>query len=111
MVRGMQIFYQIVYWRDIPAQIKIRAGSERRSYSLSSRFQEAIDEAAMFSHSTSTDTYLEDWRTSDWQPADGEPEQLAVDLLTSIESEYPPERLRAIRLNKGYLTDKNPENL
>jgi hypothetical protein len=100
-----QTFYQVVYWRDIPAQIKLRAGRDRRSYSLPPRFQEAIDEAAMLSRATSTDAYLEDWRTSDWKPIDGEPDQLATDLLAAIEADYSPERLKTIVVNKGY----NPE--
>lgn len=97
-----QTFYQVVYWRDIPAQIKLRAGRDRRSYSLPARFQEAIDEAAMLSRATSTDAYLEDWRTSEWQPIDGELEQLATDLLTALDAEYPPERLKLLIANKGF---------
>ena len=106
----MQIFYQIVYWRDIPAQIKLRAGRERRSYPLSPRFQEAIDDSAMLSRSTSTDAYLEDWRTSEWQSTEGEPEQFAADLLASIEREYPPDRLKSIILNKGYVSNKETKH-
>lgn len=97
-----QTFYQVVYWRDIPAQIKLRAGRERRSYSLPLRFQEAIDEAAMLSRSTSTDSYLEEWHTSEWQPIQGDPDQLATDLLAALDVEYNPERLKAIVTNKGY---------
>lgn len=97
-----QILYQIVYWRDIPAQIRLRAGRERRSYSLPPRFQEAIDEAAMLSRATSTESYLEEWRTSEWQSMDGELEQLAIDLITALEAEFTPERLKTFVANKGY---------
>lgn len=97
-----QTFYQVVYWRDIPAQIKLRTGRDRRSYSLPPRFQEAIDEAAMLSRSTSTDSYLEEWHTSEWQPIVGDLEQLAAELLAALEEDYTPERLKAIVANKGY---------
>ena len=60
----MSVTYQIVYWRDIPAQIKLRSENGRLARSLSPRFQEAIDAAAMRANATGTDAYLEEWRTS-----------------------------------------------
>jgi hypothetical protein len=63
----MSTQYQIVYWRDIPAQVKVRQGSRRVSRQLSLRFQEAIDEAAMRGQATDTDDYLAEWRSSEWQ--------------------------------------------
>jgi hypothetical protein len=37
----------IVYWRDIPAQVIGKVGRRTFKKQLSSRFQEAIDRAAM----------------------------------------------------------------
>ena len=51
-----------VYWRDIPAQVIARKGRESIKVPLSSRFQEAIDRAAMRAGRGSSDQYLEDWR-------------------------------------------------
>jgi hypothetical protein len=98
----MNISYQIVYWREIPAQIKVRSGRQRISRPLSSRFQEAIDAAAMHSQATSADAYLDDWRSSDWQEGEGDPDSLADSLVARMEAEYPAERLEALRMNKGY---------
>lgn len=100
----MSISYQILYWRDIPAQIKVRSGSQRINRPLSPRFQEAIDEAAMRADATSTDAYLEEWRSSDWQEMEDEAEQLADALAAQIEAEYTPERLKRLKANKGYET-------
>jgi hypothetical protein len=96
--------YQIVYWRDIPAQVKVRAGNQRMARSLSPRFQEAIDEAAMLARATSTDAYLEDWRSTEWQSGQGAPEQLADSLVADLESAYPQDRLEGLKNNKGYET-------
>lgn len=52
----------IVYWRDIPAQIIGRAGRQTFKKQLSSRFQEAIDRAAMRAGRGSSDAYLSEWR-------------------------------------------------
>jgi hypothetical protein len=104
----MSIEYQIVFWRDIPAQIKVRDGRERIGRELSERFHKAIDWAAMAAGATSTDGYLEEWRTSNWQAinaelaADGLVET-AAQLLQEIEDDYPPERLQSIMTNKGFL--------
>ncbi len=38
---------QIIYWRDIPAQVRVRKAAERFSLPLSLRFQKAIDSAAV----------------------------------------------------------------
>lgn len=104
----MSIEYQIVYWRDIPAQVKVRSGRERIGRELSERFQKAIDWAAMAAGVTSTDGYLEEWRTSDWMalqaelPA-AELREAASQLVQEIEAGYPPERLQSIMANKGLL--------
>ena len=37
----------VILWRDIPAQINGKAGSERHQVILPHRFQKAIDRAAM----------------------------------------------------------------
>jgi hypothetical protein len=98
----MSINYVVVYWRDIPAQIRLRSGKERFSHPLSGRFQEAIDAAAMRTNLTSTDDYLEEWRSSDPVDGEGEPQPLAEKLVAELETAYPPERLQRLIANKGY---------
>ena len=41
------IQYQVLYWRDIPVQIKLFAGRRPSSHTLPGRFQLAIDRIAM----------------------------------------------------------------
>ena len=52
----------ILYWRDIPSQVIVKAGRSRKSAFFLLVFQEAIDMAAMRSGSAATDDYLEEWR-------------------------------------------------
>lgn len=98
----MKSKYQILFWRDIPAQIKLRGDRQRLNKSLPERFQEAIDEAAMRVRATSTDEYLEEWRASEWYESDQEVELLAESVLEMIEADYPNKRLKSIIANKGY---------
>lgn len=98
----MAITYQIVYWRDIPAQIKIKEGRQRKGRPLSDRFGQAIDQAAMLAGLTGSDAYLAEWRTPGWQESDEEAEALAERLAAELEIAYPSERLRALVKNGGF---------
>jgi hypothetical protein len=98
----MSITYQIVYWRDIPAQIKLRSEKGRLARSLSPRFQEAIDAAAMRANTTGTDDYLEEWRTGPTQQSEGDPESMADVLVAELEAAYSQQRLDKLVVNKGY---------
>jgi len=98
----MSVNYTIVYWRDIPAQIRLRSGKERFSRPLAGRFQEAIDMAAMRDNATSTDDYLEEWRSAEPLEADGDPQQVADALAAELETAYPQERLLKLAANKGF---------
>ena len=97
----MTIKYQIVYWRDIPAQVKIREGRKRHGRPLSDRFEKAIDQAAMYAGLINSDDYLNEWRTTAWQEREGDPEATAEELATQLEEAYPQQRLRAMARNGG----------
>ncbi len=92
---------QIIFWRDIPAQVKARSGRTRLAKPLSDRFQQAIDEAAMRSGMSGTDEYLQEWRTADALDQDGEPEAIIDRLVAQLETEYTPERLKKLASGGG----------
>ena len=97
----MTIKYRILYWRDIPAQIKAKAGGQRLGRPLSSRFLVAIDEAAMRAGLTKSDDYLAHWRKSEWLERDGELVETAEALVAELEAAYPPERLSSMIRQHG----------
>ena len=88
--------YQIVFWRDIPAQVKAKVGRQRLSKPLSNRFIVAIDEAAMRAGKTESDDYLAEWRNGEWQTREGDPETTLDRMVAELENDYPPERLRTL---------------
>ena len=59
----------VLYWRDIPSQVIVKAGRKSAKRELSERFVRAIDAAAMHAGAASADAYLEDWRRSAPSPA------------------------------------------
>ncbi len=93
--------FQIVYWRDIPAQIKVGTGRQRVARQMSLRFQEAIDRAAMRSGLFNTDDYLAEWRTGAAEERAGDPEAVADAVLAEIEAAYDAQRLEALAVSGG----------
>ncbi len=60
-----------IYWRDIPSQVAAKRGRRTASkIALSSRFQKAIDRAAMRAGKGSSDAYLADWRREEGECGD-----------------------------------------
>ena len=51
----------VISWRDIPVQVVASVGRKKARAQLSSRFQEAIDAAAMKAGLEGTDEYLAQW--------------------------------------------------
>ena len=58
----------IVYWRDIPAQVIVKAGRKPAKRELPERFAQAIDAAAMRDGASDTDAYLAEWRRGAPEP-------------------------------------------
>ena len=92
---------QIVYWRDIPAQVKAKEGRARASKQLSDRFQIAIDRAAMRAGLFNTDDYLNHWRNAEAPAREGEPQAVAEAVAAELEAAYPEARLEALGANGG----------
>jgi hypothetical protein len=92
---------QVVFWRDIPAQVKARQGGSRAGRPLAERFQQAIDEAAMHAGLSGTDAYLAEWRTTDGEERPGDPESAALKMAEELEAAYPQNRLAALAARGG----------
>ncbi|MEM9776871.1 MAG: virulence factor [Chloroflexota bacterium] len=93
---------QIIYWRDIPSQVKGKVGRKRVSRALSDRFMQVIDAASMKSGDTDTDVYLAQWKPGDWIEIEGDTNEFLDALVAKIESEYPAKRLGQLVKNGGY---------
>jgi hypothetical protein len=81
--------YQVTYWRELPSLVVARRGDDVRKSLLASRFQVAIDEAAMRLGDTGSDDYLAGWRRSDWTAADGDPVEVADQVASQLEEAWP----------------------
>ena len=95
---------QVVFWRDIPAQVLVGRGRKAVKRVLEERFEQAIDRAAMKAGMAGTDDYLSEWRKSDPITVEGEGEEAAERYASQLEAEYDQARIKAIIENGGFET-------
>jgi hypothetical protein len=94
----------IVYWRDIPAQVIVKAGRRSAKRELPERFAQAIDACAMRSGAHETDAYLAEWRRGAPQPCGDDLEAEADTAALRLENEYGRDRLRQLVDHGGWQT-------
>lgn len=89
--------YQIMYWQNIPAQVKAvdDAGTSAKAM-LPARFSEAIDAAAMAAGSTDSDAYLDGWAWSDETERPGSAQDVVDALVQELDAEFTQEKLKEI---------------
>jgi hypothetical protein len=73
-----------------------RSGDETVKVSLASRFQEAIDEAAMRLDAADADAYLNGWVRGDWTSVDGDPAEVAERISADLENSLDESALQAM---------------
>ena len=86
----------IVYWRDIPAQVIVKAGRQNAKRQLTERFEKAIDRAAMKAKLRDSDSYLAEWRRAAPVDCGDDLEAEARAAADRLEREFDDERLAAL---------------
>ncbi len=94
--------YQILYWHDIPTQVRVREGKERVSKPLAPSFMEAVDRVAMAARLTGDDAYQDGFHWSEPQERPGSAEEVVAAVAAELEAQFAAadwqdliERLRA----------------
>jgi hypothetical protein len=87
---------QVMYWKDIPSQVKANDAEGGVKAMLSDRFQQAIDAAAMASGATGTDAYLEGWSWGKRFERPGTAQETLDAVVSELEAEYTPNRLKEL---------------
>ena len=78
-------FYQILYWQNIPSQIKVWDDFDEIKLELDSKFMVKIDLAAKEQNLIDTDGYLEQWRWSEELEREGSAEEVAEIVKKELE--------------------------
>jgi hypothetical protein len=92
----------VVRWRDIPAQVIVKAGRATARRQLSERFEKAIDMCAMRVGAKDEDAYLAEWRRGDPVEVDGDLEAEAEKAAQELEATYTDQRLRSLIDSAGF---------
>jgi hypothetical protein len=79
--------YKILYWQEIPSQIKAEDELDDVTLPLDPRFMERIDRLAAQRGLQSTDEYLAQWRWSDEQEREGTAEEVARAIKLELEAD------------------------
>jgi len=80
--------YQILYWHEIPVQVRAGRRQDRVSQSLPSRFQDAVDRVAMATKMTGTDAYLAGFQWGAKQERPGTPAEVVPLIIQELEAAY-----------------------
>lgn len=91
----------ILYWRDIPSQVVVKAGRASAKRELPERFIKAIDSAAMRSGASGTDEYLAAWRRGEPVPCGDDLEAEADKAAARLDAEYDNARLAKLAAQGG----------
>lgn len=87
--------FQILYWREIPAQVRVFDGRRPLAKELPPRFQVIIDRVAMDEGLAGTDDYLTQWQWTERQQREGEPAALLEVLVDELVDQYDQEHRRS----------------
>ncbi|HXG56494.1 MAG TPA: virulence factor [Vicinamibacterales bacterium] len=78
--------YKILYWQEIPSQIKAEDDLDDVTVPLDTRFMERIDQLAAQRGLQGADDYLAQWRWSDEQEREGTAEEVARAVQLELEA-------------------------
>ena len=87
----------ILYWKEIPVQIKAENDAASVSLPLDHRFQEAADAIAMMDGSYGGDAYLDAWQWGETHTSDLDPDAAANQLAERVNKGMPNDFVARIR--------------
>jgi hypothetical protein len=80
--------YQILYWQDIPSQIKVWDDFDEEKIELPQKFMLKIDQVAKEQGLISEDDYLLQWRWGEEQEQPGTINEVAEKVINELEQKF-----------------------
>ena len=78
--------YKILYWQEIPSQIKAEDDMDDVTVQLPDSFQEQIDRMAARRGLQESDAYLAQWKWSEEEDREGSAEEVAEAVRAELEA-------------------------
>jgi hypothetical protein len=79
--------YRILYWQEVPSQIKAEDARDEITVELPPRFMERIDRLAAQRGLQGTDDYLAQWNWSEEQQREGSAQEVADAVRAELDAE------------------------
>ena len=80
--------YKILYWQEVPTQIKAEDALDDVTVQLGGRWMERIDQLAGERGLQGADDYLAQWRWSEEEERPGSAQEVADALKAELEAEW-----------------------
>jgi hypothetical protein len=81
--------FQVLYWQDIPSQVKAWDDFDEVKLEMPPRFTARIDDAAQAQGLTQEDAYLAQWKWTPEEERPGTPEEVAAAVRGELETKHP----------------------
>ena len=78
--------YKILYWQEVPSQVKVEDDQDEVNIQLPQRFMDRVDRLAMQRGLQGTDDFLEQWHWSDEEERDGPAQEVASAIVAELEA-------------------------
>jgi hypothetical protein len=79
--------YKILYWQEIPSQIKAEDDADDVTVELPAKFMERIDRLAAQRGLQDSDDYLAQWRWSEEEEREGSAREVAESVRAELEAQ------------------------
>jgi len=79
-------YYKILYWQEIPTQIKAEDDTEDVTLMLDDRFMQQVDIFAAKRKLQASDDYLAQWKWTEEEERDGSAQEVADALKAELEA-------------------------
>ena len=80
--------YSVLYWKNIPSQIKVEDGDEELNEMLDDKFQDLIDQVATDQGLFGSDEYIDQWDWSEEEDRAGTAKEVFQALLKEFEEKH-----------------------
>jgi hypothetical protein len=81
--------YKILYWQEIPSQIKADDGIDEITVQMPPRFMERIDLLALQRGLHDSDDYLAQWNWGTEEEREGDAAEVAESVKAELEARWP----------------------
>jgi hypothetical protein len=79
--------YKVLYWQEIPTQIRADDGADEVTLPMPPRFMERVDVLAAKRKLQDADDYLAQWKWSGEEERDGSAEEVAEAVKAELEAQ------------------------